>query len=383
MDDKKFLSQLAGFRRDLHQHPEVSGDESETAKKVKAFVSQYNPDRIKEKIGGNGLIAEFKGVAGGPTVMFRCELDGLPIEEKNEISHKSTFAGRGHLCGHDGHMAMVAGLAHYLNKNRPKKGRVLLLFQPAEETGHGANDMIRDKLFNEFQPDYIFAIHNLPGVPLRKVVLSNNHFAAASQGMKIALKGKSSHAAEPELGISPGVAMAKILLFTHELASKKNTFSDFVLITPVHAKLGNLAYGTSPGEAVVHLTLRSYRNEDMTLLTTLMTKKVNELAKGENLKAEITFEEIFPATVNTKSCTQFVYDACKKSGLSVGYLEHPFRWSEDFGHFTSRFPGALFGLGSGTNQPALHNPDYDFPDELIPTGIDLYKNIYTQILGNL
>jgi metal-dependent amidase/aminoacylase/carboxypeptidase family protein len=121
----------------------------------------------------------------------------------------------------------------------------------------------------------------------------------------------------------------------------------------------------------------------MTLLTTLMTKKVNELAKGENLKAEITFEEIFPATVNTKSCTQFVYDACKKSGLSVGYLEHPFRWSEDFGHFTSRFPGALFGLGSGTNQPALHNPDYDFPDELIPTGIDLYKNIYTQILGNL
>jgi len=382
MDDKKLLDHLTAFRRELHKYPDVSSDEAETAGRIKRFLSPYNPDRIVDTIGGNGLVAEFKGVAEGPTVLFRCELDGLPIEEKNEISYKSVFVGKGHLCGHDGHMTMVAGLAHYLSKNRPKKGRVILLFQPAEETGQGANEIIKDERFDEFRPDFAFAIHNLPGVPLHTVVLSNSNFAAASSGMKISLSGKSSHAAEPELGISPGIAMAQILFLSKELSTKKGAFKDFVLVTPVHAKLGNLAYGTSPGEGVIHLTLRSYRNEDMTLLTELLTNKVEEIAKNENLQSVISFEEVFPATVNDKNCTQLVSDSCKKLNINVNYLEHPFRWSEDFGHFTSRFQGALFGLGSGIKQPALHNPDYDFPDELIPTGINLYRNIYTQILDN-
>jgi len=266
MDDTNLLDQLTTFRRELHKYPDVSGDEEKKKKKIKGFLSFYNPDRIVDTIGGNGLIAEFKGAAEGPSVMFRCELDGLPIEEKNEINYQSVVAGKGHLCGHDGHMTMVAGLAHHLSKNRPKKGKVLLLFQPAEETGQGANEMINDERFNEFQPDFVFAIHNLPGVPLHTVVLSNNNFAAASSGMKITLSGKSSHAAEPELGISPGIAMAQIILFSKELSNKKNTFNDFVLITPIHAKLGNLAYGTSPGDGVIHFTLRSYRNDDMTLV---------------------------------------------------------------------------------------------------------------------
>lgn len=382
MDEHNLLKELTRFRQELHKYPETSGEETKTAQKVKKFVSSFLPDRIVSGIGGTGLIAEFKGNSKGPTVMFRCELDGLPITEKSEIAYKSAFAGKGHLCGHDGHMTMVAGLAYYLNKNRPKKGRVLLLFQPAEETGQGANDMLNDKLFDEFKPDYVFATHNLPGVPLHKVLLSNNHFAAASSGMKIKLEGKSSHAAEPELGVNPAMAIAKILLYCHELIYKKDTFSDFVLVTPVHAKLGNLAYGTSPGDGVVHLTLRSYRNEDMTILQDLLIDKVNEIAKSESLKTEISFEEVFPATVNDKSCTQLIYNACKKLEMNVKYLDHPFRWSEDFGHFTSRFPGALFGLGSGINQPALHNPDYNFPDDLIPTGINLYRNIYTQILDD-
>lgn len=382
MDEHYLQNELTRFRQELHKYPETSGEETKTAEKVKKFISNFLPDRIVSGIGGTGLIAEFKGNSGGPTVMFRCELDGLPITEKNEIAYKSAFTGKGHLCGHDGHMTMVAGLAYYLNKNRPKKGSVLLLFQPAEETGQGANEMIRDKLFGEFAPDYIFAIHNLPGVPLHTIVLSNNHFAAASRGMKISLTGISSHAAEPELGISPGKAIAKILLYCHELVNEKSTFGDLVLVTPVHAKLGNLAYGTSPGYGVIHLTLRSYRNEDMTILIELLTKKVNEIVKSEHLKAAISFEEVFPATVNDKACTQLIYNACNKLGVNVKYLDHPFKWSEDFGHFTNSYNGALFGLGSGLNQPALHNPDYDFPDDLIPTGINLYRNIYTQILDD-
>jgi amidohydrolase len=380
MDENGILTELMEFRRELHRFPEVSGEEALTARRVKAFLEPLKPDRIVSNIGGHGMIAEYKGKDPGPSVMFRCELDALPISEKNDIPYASSNEGKGHLCGHDGHMAMVSGLAYHLNKKRPAKGRVLLLFQPSEETGKGADRMLKDPSFNEFKPDYIFAIHNLPGYPLNKVVLANSHFAAASRGMFIKLTGKSSHAAEPEKGINPGYGMARMISSFYDLLKIREHFRDFILITPVHARLGNLAYGTSPGEGVIHLTLRSYMNEDMESMTGMLESIIDEIAAEEGLKTEITYEEDFPATVNDKRCTRFIASGVKESGYELEYLDKPFKWSEDFGHFTARFPGALFGLGSGISQPALHNPDYDFPDALIPVGMNLYKNIYQEIL---
>lgn len=374
--------QLVALRQHLHRYPEISGEEAKTANRIKEFIKAYSPDRIVDEVGGYGLIAEFKGIEEGPTVMFRCELDALPIKEMNMIEYRSENAGKGHLCGHDGHMAMVAGLASYLEAKRPKKGRVIMLFQPSEEDGQGADRIIQDQKFKEFAPDYIFAIHNLPGYPMHKVILSDQNFASASRGMAINLSGKSSHAAEPEMGINPGMGLSKILIQIDALSKDKSLFKDFVLITPIHARLGNLAYGTSPGEAEVHLTIRSYLNSDMETLIQKAEAIVNEIAGQENLKTEISYQEIFPATKNDPDCTHIVENACTKSGLNSVFLDQPFRWSEDFGHFTSKFHGALFGLGSGTDQPALHNPDFDFPDELIPSGMTLYKSIYENILDS-
>jgi amidohydrolase len=382
MDDINIQYQLVALRQQLHQHPEISGEEANTANRIKVFLKAFAPDRTVHEVGGYGLIAEFKGLEEGPTVMFRCELDALPIKEMNTMAYRSENAGKGHLCGHDGHMTMVAGLAPYLKAKRPKKGRVILLFQPSEEDGQGAERIIQDKKFNEFAPDYIFAIHNLPGYPMHKVILSDQNFASASRGMAIKLYGKSSHAAEPEMGINPGMGLSKILIQIDSLSKNKSLFKDFVLITPIHARLGNLAYGTSPGEAEVHFTLRSYLNSDMEILIQKTDAIINEIAYQENLKTEISYKEIFPATKNDPDCTQIVENACTKAGLKSVFLDQPFRWSEDFGHFTSKFQGALFGLGSGTDQPALHNPDFDFPDELIPSGMALYKSIYENILDS-
>jgi amidohydrolase len=382
MDDMNVQQQLVALRQHLHQHPEISGEEANTANRIEKFLKAYAPDRMVREVGGHGLIAEFKGMEAGPTVMFRCELDALPIKEMNTMDYRSENAGKGHLCGHDGHMAMVAGLASHLKAKRPKKGRVILLFQPSEEDGQGADRIIRDKKFKEFAPDFIFAIHNLPGYPMHKVILSDQNFASASRGMAIKLSGKSSHAAEPEMGINPGMGLSKILIQIDALSKNKTLFKDFVLITPIHAKLGNLAYGTSPGEAEVHFTLRSYRNSDMKVLIQKAEAIINEITAQENLNTEISYEEIFQATKNDPGCTQIVESASKKAGLKFVFLNQPFRWSEDFGHFTSKFNGALFGLGSGTDQPALHNPDFDFPDELIPSGMALYKSIYENILDS-
>jgi amidohydrolase len=382
MKNMNIQHELMALRQQLHQHPEISGEEEKTAIRIKEFIEDFNPDRTVNGIGGYGLLAEFNGIEKGPTVMFRCELDALPVKEKNTVAYHSENPGKAHLCGHDGHMTMVAGLASYLGAKRPKKGRVILLFQPSEEDGQGAKRIIQDQKFKEFEPDYIFAIHNLPGYPMHKVILSNQNFASASRGMAIQLSGKSSHAAEPEKGINPGMGLSKIVMQIEELLKNKSFFKDFVLVTPIHARLGNLAYGTSPGDAEVHFTLRSYLNDDMNILIKKAETIVRKIAVQEKLTAKISYKEIFPATKNNPECSQIVAHACTKSGLSSESLKKPFRWSEDFGHFTSQFPGTLFGLGSGTDQPALHNPDFDFPDELISTGMTLYKSIYENILDS-
>ncbi|HEY9113346.1 MAG TPA: amidohydrolase [Bacteroidales bacterium] len=380
MQKSKIAEDLVKLRQALHKNPEVSGEERGTAEKICSFLKQFEPDNIVSGIGGNGIIAEFKGEQSGPTVAFRCELDALPISEKNNISYQSTNAGKAHVCGHDGHMVMIAGLAYSLQKKRPAKGRVLLLFQPAEEDGSGAASMISDDAFKKFEPDFIFALHNLPGIPLHKVILSKSQFASASRGMLIRLKGKSSHAAEPENGINPANGMAKILLMVQDILQEKKLFNDLVLVTPVHARLGELAYGTSPGDGIIHFTLRSYRDDDMKVLMEKLENEVKIISEKEKLSFEIAYEEVFPATVNNQTCSELIKQACVNNSLDFSYIEKPFKWSEDFGHFTAKYRGAIFGLGSGISQPALHNPDFDFPDALIPTGIDLYNSIYNFIL---
>lgn len=381
MQENELIDELQKLRHNLHQNPELSGEEVVTANSIIRFLKNFEPDNIVSGIGGNGIIAEFRGEQNGPTVAFRCELDALPIQEINDINYQSLNFGKAHLCGHDGHMAMVAGLAYYLQKSRLEKGRVLLLFQPAEEDGSGAERMLVDASFQEFKPDYIFALHNLPGIPMHKVILSKNQFASASRGMVIRLIGKPSHAAEPENGVNPAVGMAKILLMVQDILKQKQHFKDLVLVTPIHAKLGELAYGTSPGDGILHFTLRSYRNDDMKMLMEKLENEVKIIASNEKLSFEIDYEEVFPATINSPECTQLVKQACVVNEIEVDYIEKPFKWSEDFGHFTSNFPGALFGLGSGIGQPALHNPDFDFPDELIPTGVNVFKSIFNLILN--
>lgn len=370
------LNILIAFRKTLHQHPEVSGKESKTAKRVKEFFQSYAPDQTLEKLGGHGIAFIYKGSDEGPTTMIRCELDGLPIIEQNDFEHISVIKGAFHGCGHDGHMAILAGVGMYLAKNKPKKGKVVLLYQPAEETGEGAKKVLKSKKFQKIKPDYAFALHNLPGFSENQIIFKEGPFAAASKGMIIHLKGKTSHAAHPEDGNSPAEAMSKIIVALQILPDGINEFS---LLTVIHAKLGSIAFGTTPGYATVMATLRAYKDDTLDLLTEYAEKLVTQITKESGLEVNISYTESFAATVNDPKALSIIKKATETLTLDTKVINTPFRWSEDFGHFSKGAKTTLIGLGAGENQPQLHEPTYDFPDEILSTGISLFietiKNI--------
>jgi len=376
------IQKVIKLRHELHRHPELSDNEYLTSERISNFLSHYNPSEIIRGIGGAGVACIFKGREEGPSVLFRCDLDALPIEEENDFDYKSTEKGVAHKCGHDGHMAIIAGLADLFSKKPPQKGQVVLLFQPSEENGQGAYRVVNDEKFKKIKVDFAFALHNLPGLPKGNVILREETFAAASKGMIIKLTGETSHAGEPENGNSPAIAMADIIKQLNDLPNQENTFDDFRLLTVIHARLGEIAFGTTPGYAEVMATLRTYTDEDMQKLTSLSESIVEKNAKESNLKFEISYTEEFPATVNDEKMVKLVEKAAKTANVESQYLDKPFRWSEDFAHFTQKFKGALFGLGSGVDHPQLHNSDYDFPDDIIENGVKTFYEIYLQILKN-
>jgi amidohydrolase len=375
------LTDLVKLRRELHQHPELSGKEERTAKRIKNFVEQFKPDKTIEGVGGTGLIFLFNSEGPGPTVVIRSELDALPIQEVNELTYKSTIDGISHKCGHDGHMVMVAGLASFLNKKKPKSGRVILLFQPAEETGEGAERVIVESVFKTYKPDYFFALHNLPGYPANQIVMKKGIFSSASKGLIVRLEGKTSHAAEPENGTSPALATAKIIEKWHSLSNKSLPLSDFAIVTVVHAQLGEKSFGVSPGKAHIMATLRAYSDSDLEKLEQEAVNYANQMAEEYDLKITSEETEVFAATVNSDLCQDAIANAVDDNGFEFIMKEEPFRWSEDFGLFTQNYQGAMFGLGAGLDCPDLHNPDYDFPDDITETGLKMFQSIINQIVN--
>lgn len=375
------LSGLTALRHDLHRHPEISGQEAQTAARIVAELTACGADRIWTDLGGHGVAAEFTGTSPGPTVMIRCELDALPIPEISRLSYRSEVPGSSHACGHDGHMSMVIGVARFLAR-RPKRGRVVLLFQPAEETGMGAPAVVADPAWPEIRPDYAFAIHNLPGMPLGQVGLCTGATCCASRGMKVQLTGKSSHAAAPEDGVSPGPALAQLMTELPNCGRGGALTEDFKLATLTHCRLGEATFGIAPGHAELRCTLRAVTDRGMQDLIHTAEHCVEVAAKANAVQAEVTWHDVFAATVNSAAATDLVRAAASLQGLALADLSVPARFSEDFACYgLDGAEAAMLFLGSGETQPQLHNPDFDFPDALLPLGAGLFAALIEQVLN--
>ena len=376
------LVELTAWRRMMHQFPEVSGAERATALRVVAGLRALQPEQIITGLGGHGVAAVFDGVAPGPTVMFRAELDALPITEISTADHQSTIPGKGHLCGHEGHMTLLMGLGRLIARQRPARGRVVLMFQPAEEDGSGAAAVVADPAYDAIKPDWAFGLHNMPGVAFGQAWLTAGTICCASVGMKIRLTGKTAHAAWPQTGLSPAAAMAALIPALTALGAVAPIGPDYRLVTVTHAVLGVPAFGIAPADAEVWATLRTRDNAPMLELRKLAETLALVEAETAGLGVQISYHDDFAATINdAQAAAHFV------QALDILHIPHsagdlPTRSSEDFGRFgAGNTKLAMVMLGAGVDHPALHNPDYDFPDDLIPIGVQVFHRVMTDLLG--
>ncbi len=372
---------LIELRHKLHQHAELSGVERETARIIHEFLRGGAPSRIITGMGGYGLAAVYRGESPGPRALLRSELDALPIEETPELPYRSLTPGVSHKCGHDGHMAMAAGLGELLSRRPPEKGEAALLFQPTEETGQGASGIIEDGKFLSVKPDYALSLHNLPGFPLGQVILRKGTFAAGSKGLIVSLQGVSVHAGEPEKGINPAGAVADLITGFNRLNYAMKDSCGRASLTVIGADLGEPCFGTSPGAGQVMATLRSSSQSALDNLSLECDALALKAGEKWGLRVETHWVEEFPLTVNDEGLVDLVSEAAGRAGLAVHYPAEPFRWSEDFGHFSTICRSALIGLGAGENHPPLHHPAYDFPDELIEAGVRLWSEIVGLLIG--
>lgn len=375
--------ETADIRKKLHQMAETAHHETATAEFIAGFLRNTGASRLIEGIGGNGLIAVFDSGKPGPELLFRAELDALPIPETIDLPYGSKNSNAAHKCGHDGHMAILLGLSGMLREHPITSGKVYLLFQPAEETGEGAVRMLEDKKMPPITPDYAFALHNLPGYPINNVLLRNDVFAAGSAGLMVRLTGNTAHAAHPEQGRSPASAVASIIQDWQSLPQKTIPFDRAGLLTVIHARIGEPAFGTTPGYAEIMTTIRAHDSGDLDLLCDRALDLARTEADRWNLKLDYEWTEVFHPTLNHPEAVRIVEKTAgrlrnkngKRKVADVIWVPRPFSWSEDFGQFTGRYQGVLFGLGAGEKHPHLHDTHYDFPDELLETGIMLFNGI--------
>lgn len=375
-------SKLISLRHHLHQYPELSGVEHQTAQRIATILSDFSPTDIQTDVGGTGVMATYEYGAGGPTLLFRCELDALPIQEATDLPYKSIHDGISHKCGHDGHMTIIVGLAKWLNSQSFEKGRVILIFQPAEENGRGGKMMLEDPRIMKLKVDAAFALHNIPGSPMHEVIIPEDSFSPSVTSFSIKMTGKESHASEPEKGNNPALAIGQLIEAFDTLNRPIAEDPLFSLLTPVHINLGQKAYGISPGYGELHYTIRTWSEENMMAMKDKITSLVVDIIVKANLKYQMDWFEYFPAAQNNKSCNEQIERAAIKANLPIRKQKLPFRFGEDYGWFAQRFSASMFGLGAGVHTPPLHDDRYDFPDGLIETGVEVFSGIVEGYLGD-
>ena len=374
------MQNLIELRHILHAHPELSGKEALTNKILNEWVKQTLPDLLIEKIGRYGLAAVYKGTQPGKRILIRGDIDALHIPEPNDLEYRSQNPGVSHKCGHDGHATILCGLAQWLGEQRPDRGEVVLLFQPAEETGQGAQAILSDPQFEQIKPDVAYGLHNLPGFEKGQIMVREGCFAAASFGLKLCFDGRTAHASQPETGHSPSELLAQLI---HQLEKKREQLKAVKPLTTfviTHAILGEETFGVAPGHAEIWLTLRSYDDHNLEVMASQIIEMCRTKAKDYLFDFDFSEHEAFAATNSDPNCVKTIEKAAENLELKLGHLTEPFRWSEDFGRFGAVCPIGFFGLGSGLDQPALHNPEFDFPDDVLDTGMCMFWEIIRQEL---
>ncbi|MGY4827531.1 M20 aminoacylase family protein [Sphaerotilaceae bacterium SBD11-9] len=385
---------VTAIRRDIHAHPELCFEEKRTSDLIAKALTDWGIP-IHRGLGTTGVVGIVKGTRGNSAraVGLRADIDALPITERNTFAHASRHAGKMHACGHDGHTAMLLAAAkHFSNeKNRDFDGTVYLIFQPAEEGGGGAREMIKDGLFTLFPMEAVFGAHNWPGMKVGQFALKNGPCFASSNEFKITIRGKGSHAAMPDLGTDPVPVAAQLILGFQTIVSRNKRPIDPGVISVTMVNAGE-ATNVVPDSCVLEGTVRTFTLELLDLFEQRMKEMAEHTCAAFGAACEFEFVRNYPPTINHPAETAF---ARRVMGEVVGPENvqefEPTMGAEDFSYFLLEKPGCYFLIGNGDGSHRigghglgpcmLHNPSYDFNDDLIPLGATLWVRLANQWLA--
>ena len=378
--DISFLADLAAIRHDIHAHPELAFNEARTAELVARELTAYGLE-VHRGLAKTGVVGVLRKGSSTRAIGLRADLDALPLLEKNSFSHRSRHEGLMHACGHDGHTTMLLGAARYLAENRDSldfDGTVYFIFQPAEESEGGAAVMIEDGLFKMFPMDAVFGLHNWPGIPVGEMAVMPGAVMAGTSAFEISVSGHGCHAAMPNQGVDTLVVASQLVLALQTVVARNlhPCESAVVSVTQIH---GGEALNIIPDDAVLRGTIRSFKPEVQELVEKAIERLCSGIASAFGAQIKAVFDHRYPPTVNSVPEAAL---CCRVAEALLGTdkvlkNELPSMGAEDFAYMLQEKPGCYVWLGNGPGVGGctLHNPHYDFNNELIPYGISYWVRL--------
>ncbi len=387
----QFHEELKHIRRTIHARPELAYEEVLTAELVAAKLTEWSIPVIRG-LGKTGVVGVIRNGGSQRAVGLRADMDALPLQEHNTFGHQSTHAGKMHACGHDGHTAMLLGAAHYLAKHRNFNGTVYVIFQPAEEGGGGAKAMMDDGLFEQCPMEAVFGMHNWPNMKAGTLGVVPGPMMASSNEFELTIRGKGSHAAQPHLSVDPIMVAVQIAQSWQTIVSRNTSpiDSSVLSITQIHA---GSATNIVPDSASMIGTVRTFTIPVLDMVERRMLEIAEHTAAAFGASVEFSFRRNYPPLINHVAETEFAIDVMKDVVGSNGVLAkaEPTMGSEDFAFMLLEKPGCyvFIGNGDGTHRESghglgpcnLHNPSYDFNDDLLPIGASYWVRLAEEFLG--
>ncbi|PUB12746.1 M20 aminoacylase family protein [Yoonia sediminilitoris] len=373
-----YADDMTAWRRHLHMHPELQFDCHQTAAFVVERLRDFGVDEIHEGIATSGVVAIINGQGDGPTIGLRADMDALPMDEKTGLDYASTVPGRMHACGHDGHTTMLLGAARYLAETRNFKGRVALIFQPAEEGGGGAQVMVQEGTLQRFDIREVYALHNAPGVGVGAFHTMPGPIMAAVDTFHIHIAGRGGHGAYPHETADPIVAAVGMVNAIQTIVSRNHDAQKDLVVSVTQIHTGS-ADNIIPDTAYVNGTVRTFDKSVQAMVRTRLEDIVNGQAATYGVTAAFNYDVGYPATVNDPARTAFAADVAREVSADVDEAAGREMGAEDFSYMLEERPGAYLFVGNG-DTAGLHHPAYDFDDEAAPAGASFFAKLVERAL---
>ena len=377
--DKKILGlqeEITEIRRKIHEAPELLFDTFKTSKLVAEKLREYGCDEVEEDVGRRGVIGKIKGNqnSNGKVIAFRADMDALPISEKTNLPYSSKKEGVMHACGHDGHTAMLLGAAKYLSNNREFDGEVILVFQPAEEGGGGGKEMVETGFLDKYGVQEIYGMHNWPGMGKGIFSIKSGKFFAAADFFTITVEGLGGHAANPHATVDTTLVASQIVNSIQAIAARNTDPLKSIVVSVCSFITDTDAHNVIPGSVILKGTVRTMEEEIQDLAENNLKKICENTAKAFGASAKIDYQRGYPVMTNSEKETEIA----KSVGRTVSGINTidapPVMGAEDFSFMLNERPGAYILIGNGDSAP-VHNPNYNFDDDIIPTGIAYWSEL--------